>query len=164
MGPDALSTLTSAVAPVVMVSAAGLLFTGVQAKNLHLADRIRDLTSERRLATTAASRRQQISDQLPLFRRRVTLSQRSLNMLFVAIFCFVATSLLLASSLWVGLRVLPLITTTVFASGLVVLVGALVFQFTEMVLALRTIEIEMGDVDGPSEELHDARPRARQAS
>ena len=143
MGPDALSTLTSAVAPVVMVSAAGLLFTGVQAKNLHLADRIRGLTAERRLATTADPRRHQISEQLPLFLKRIRLSQRSLNMLYVAIFCFVATSLLLASSVWIGLHVLPVITTIIFASGLVVLVGALVFQFAEMVLALRTIEIEM---------------------
>ena len=147
MGPDALSTLTSAVAPVVMVSAAGLLFTGVQAKNLHLADRIRGLTAERRLATADESRRQQITDQLPLFRRRITLTQRSLNMLYVAIFCFVATSLLLASSLWIGLRVLPVITTIVFAGGVVVLVVALAFQFAEMVLALRTIEIEMGDAE-----------------
>ena len=145
MTPDALSTLTSAVAPVVMVSAAGLLLTGVQAKNLHLADRIRSLTAERRLRTTEETRRAQIGEQLPLLLRRVRLSQWSLNMLYVAIFCFVVTSLLLASSLWIGLRMLPVITTMVFAAGVAVLVVALVLEFLEMVIGLRTIEIEMRD-------------------
>jgi hypothetical protein len=39
-------SLTSAVAPIVLVSAAGLLSNGIHAKNLHLADRLRALTAE----------------------------------------------------------------------------------------------------------------------
>src|SRR5438046_2731423 len=42
--------ISTAVAPIVMVSAGGLLFIGIQTKNLHLADRIRDLTREYRAA------------------------------------------------------------------------------------------------------------------
>ena len=143
MPPDILSTLTSAVAPVVMVSAAGLLFNGIQAKNLHLSDRIRGLMAELRLGATAETRRRQILQQLPLFHRRIKLSQRSLDMLYVSIFCFVMTSLLLTCSLWIGLRVLPAITTIIFAAGVAVLVVALVLEFIEMSIALRTIEIEM---------------------
>ena len=145
---DALSTLTSAVAPVVMVSAAGLLLTTVQAKNLHLADRIRVLMAELRAAATAHERRRQIHDQLPLFYYRLKLSQRALNMLYVAIGCFVMTSLLLATSLWIGLSGLPLVTTTMFAVGVAVFLVALAFEFVEMVVALRTIDIEMRDRDG----------------
>ena len=39
MDAQNLEPLTSAVAPVVMVSAAGRLFNGVQANHLHLSDR-----------------------------------------------------------------------------------------------------------------------------
>ena len=48
METQTFQVITSAVAPIVMVSAAGLLYTGVQAKNLHLADRLRALMCEYR--------------------------------------------------------------------------------------------------------------------
>jgi hypothetical protein len=143
MPPDALAALTAAVAPVVMVSAAGLLFMGIQAKNLHLSDRIRSLMAELRLEATLDARRRQLLEQLPLFDRRVRLSQWALNMLYVAIFCFVMTSLLLTSALWIV--VLPAITTTVFAVGVAVLVIALMLEFVEMSIALQTIKIETRD-------------------
>ena len=146
---DALSTLTAAVAPVVMVSAAGLLLSGVQAKNLHLADRIRGLTAELRTGPTLDARRRQILEQIPLFRQRIKLSQWSLDMLYVSIACFVLTSLALASGPWIGIRSLPLISTLMFAVGVAVLVVALVCEFVEMAVALRTIDIEVRDVEGP---------------
>jgi len=145
MPPDALAALTAAVAPVVMVSAAGLLFTGIQAKNLHLADRIRALMAELRLEATLEARRRQLLEQLGLFDRRVRLSQSALNMLYVAIVCFVMTSLLLTASLWIGPALLTPLATIVFALGVAVLVISLVLEFVEMSIALRTIEIETRD-------------------
>ena len=47
--------ITSAIAPVVMVSATGLLFVGVRAKHLHLADRLRALMTEYRTLGTDAT-------------------------------------------------------------------------------------------------------------
>src|SRR5437879_6082522 len=76
--PQSLQGLTSAVAPVVMVSAAGLLFNGVQTKHFHLSDRIRGLMAELRDPATAADRLNQITAQLALFDRRLRLNQRSL--------------------------------------------------------------------------------------
>jgi hypothetical protein len=143
--PDTVGTLTSAVAPVVMVSAAGLLLTSVQAKNLHLADRIRTLMTEYRAADTAAPRRDQLAAQLRHFYTRIRLSQWSLDMLYVSILCFVTTSFLLASQLLgphVGARTL----LSIFAVGVAVLVAALGFEFVEMSIALDTIRIEMRDV------------------
>ena len=48
METSTVDVIATAVAPIVMVSAAGLLFIGVQTKNLHLADRARDLMREYR--------------------------------------------------------------------------------------------------------------------
>jgi uncharacterized protein DUF2721 len=146
MEPQSLQGLTSAVAPVVMVSAAGLLFNGVQTKNFHLSDRIRGLMAELRDPATASERRGQITAQLVLFNRRLRLNQRSLEMLYVAIVCFVVPSLLLASTLWVGRPVLPIVITLIFALGVALLIIALGLEFVEMWISLKTIEIEMGDV------------------
>jgi Protein of unknown function (DUF2721) len=159
MDTMSLQGLTSAVAPVVMVSAAGLLFNGVQTKNLHLSDRIRGLLAEWRHADTGPTRRQQIVMELAFFRRRIRLSQWSLEMIYGAIVCFVVASLLLASALWVGPPVLPIVITGIFVMGVALLIIALVLEFVEMWISLRTIEIEMGTVSTPSEVNVDRRDR-----
>ena len=143
MNTPSLDSLTAAVAPVVMVSAAGLLFNGVQAKNLHLSDRIRGLAAEMRYAGLTPTRRAQVLRQLPLFHTRIRLSQWSLDFIYLAILCFILSSLLLASTLWIGPPVLPAVITAIFLLGVAVLVIALGLEFVEMAIALKTIEIEM---------------------
>jgi uncharacterized protein DUF2721 len=151
MDTVSLQGLTTAVAPVVMVSAAGLLFNGVQTKNLHLSDRIRGLLAEWRDADTDPARRRQIVTELVFFRRRIRLSQWSLEMIYGAIVCFVVTSLLLASSLWIGPRVLPIVITSIFVVGVALLIVALMLEFVEMWISLRTIEIEISTLSTRSD-------------
>ena len=143
MGPQSVDILTTAVAPIVMVSAAGLLFNGVQAKNLHLSDRIRGLMIEVRNSATTPDRRQQVMAQLAYFDRRMRLSQHALELIYIAIICFVLTSLLLATVLWAASPVLPVVIAAIFVVGVGVLIGALVLEFVEMWLCLQTIKIEM---------------------
>jgi hypothetical protein len=143
MDASNLESLTAAVAPVVMVSAAGLLFNGVQTKNLHLSDRIRSLAAEHRDPATTPERQAQLLAQLPLFDKRIRLSQRSLEMIYVAILCFVVTSLLLASALWIGPPALPIVVTLIFLGGVAALTLALCLEFVEMWISLQTINIEM---------------------
>ena len=149
MNPESLQMLTSAVAPVVMVSAAGLLLMGMQAKNLHLADRVRALTAESRALPsdpTQEPRRRQIADQLVLFRRRVTLSQRALECIYLSIVCFVVTSLLLL----LATVAMPVIATHgvvfIFLLGVILLLAALALEFLEMRVGLHTMEIETSDI------------------
>ncbi len=148
MDSPSLQALTTAVAPIVLVSAAGLLYTGVQTKNLHLSDRIRALTAELRNPSITPARRQQVLDQLPHFVRRIRLSQHSLELLYVGILCFVMTSLLLASTLWVAHRALPVVITVVFVAGVLLLILALALEFVEMWIGMKTIEIETKDASG----------------
>jgi hypothetical protein len=136
---------TSAVAPIVLVSAAGLLFNGIQAKNLHLSDRIRALTAELRQPALTSDRQHQILDQLPFFAKRLRLSQHALELLYIAILCFVVTSLLLASVVWVGPPTLPLMIVLLFLAGVLLLIMALVLEFVEMWIGLKTIDIELRD-------------------
>lgn len=146
MGAQNFEVITSAAAPIVMVSAAGLLFMGVQAKNLHLADRIRALMTEYRTLTSRPAderRRKQIREQIVLFNRRVHLSQRALELLYIAIVCFVLTSLLLAAAPWVSGLVMPAGTAGVFIAGVMFLLLALLLEYREMHVGLKTIAIEM---------------------
>ena len=136
---------TSAVAPIVLVSAAGLLFNGIQAKNLHLSDRIRALTAELRHPDLTPDRQRQLLDQLPFFAKRLRLSQHALELLYIAILCFVVTSLLLASVVWVGPPAFPLLIALLFLAGVLLLIMALVLEFVEMWIGLKTIEIELRD-------------------
>lgn len=143
MEPYTTQVLTSAVAPIVMVSASGLLFNGLQTKSLHLSDRIRALMSESRSEQTTAARRQEVTEQIVLFLKRMRLNQWALQLLYVAILCFVATSLLLASTSWTGTPGLLLLTTGVFIGGVCLLIVALLCEFLEMVVSFKTIQIEV---------------------
>ena len=141
-----LPLITSAVAPVVMVSAAGLLFLGIQTKNLHLADRIRALVLEyRTLETTAGepARREQIAEQLRLFDQRIRLSQHALELLYLAILCFVVTSLFLVMAARLASWPPTVVIAGIFVVGVALLLLALVVEFLEMRLGLRTIGIEI---------------------
>jgi hypothetical protein len=147
MESEIFQVITSAVAPIVMVSAAGLLSMGVQAKNLHLADRLRALMNEYRALTlepTHEQRREQIVAQLALFKRRICLSQRALEFIYLAMVAFVVTSLLLAATPWIRDAATPALTAWVFVVGVLLLLVALVLEFWEMHLGLRTVSIEIG--------------------
>lgn len=141
--------ITSAVAPIVMVSAAGLLSMGVQAKNLHLADRLRALMTEYRTLPPEPAhqqRRDQILKQLAIFRQRIRLSQRALELVYLAMVTFVMTSLLLAVTPWVGSEATPALSAGVFVVGVLLMLVGLVLEFWEMHLGLRTVNIEIGGV------------------
>jgi hypothetical protein len=146
MEPKTLEAITSAVAPVVMVSATGLLLLGFQTKNLHLADRIRTLTAEYRALGAGdedRTRRAQLEEQLSLFDRRIRLNQRALELLYVAIVAFVLTSLMLAGTPWVPWAALPVVVAVFFVGGVTLLLLALVVEFLEMRTGLATIGTEI---------------------
>jgi uncharacterized membrane protein (DUF485 family) len=145
METSAVDLIATAVAPIVMVSATGLLFIGVQTKNLHLADRVRDLMREYREAISRkdTERREALRAQIVLFERRIRLSQRALELLYGAIVSFVTTTLLLAVAPWMGQTAVPSpVTAGIFLLGIASLLLALVLEFVEVRAGLSTIAIE----------------------
>jgi hypothetical protein len=145
METSTVDVIATAVAPIVMVSATGLLFIGVQTKNLHLADRVRDLMREYRAAVSSkdTERCEAIKAQIVLFDRRIRLSQRALESLYGAIVSFVTTTLLLAVAPWTGQTIVSTsVTGGIFILGIASLLLALVLEFLEMRAGLSTIAIE----------------------
>jgi hypothetical protein len=144
METSTVDVIATAVAPIVMVSATGLLFIGVQTKNLHLADRVRDLMREYRATDPKdKERREAIRAQVVLFEKRIRLSQRALESLYGAIGFFVTTTFLLAVAPWIGQTAVPTpVTGGIFILGIASLLLALVLEFLEMRAGLSTIAIE----------------------
>jgi hypothetical protein len=68
-----------------------------------------------------------------------------------AIVCSVVTFLRLASALWIGPPILPIVITMIFVVERGLLIVALIREFVEMWISLRTIEIEMSTVPTSSE-------------
>jgi uncharacterized protein DUF2721 len=144
MEVSTVDVIATAVAPIVMVSATGLLFIGVQTNNIHLADRARGLITEHRKAIRCKDRgrREAVTAQILLFERRIRLSQRALELLCGAIVSFVMTTLLLAVTPWMGHTAVPSpVTAGIFILGIGCLLLALVLEFLEMRAGLSTIAI-----------------------
>jgi hypothetical protein len=144
METSTVDVIATAVAPIVMVSATGLLFIGVQTKNLHLADRVRELMRDYREARSCndTEGRETISAQIVLFERRIRLSQRALELLYGAIVSFVTTTLLLAVASWMRPTAMPsAVAAGIFILGIASLLLALVLEFLEMRAGLSTIMI-----------------------
>jgi len=144
METSTVEVIATAVAPIVMVSATGLLFIGVQTKNIHLADRVRDLMREHREAVNCKDKelREAVRAQIVLFDRRIRLSQRALELLYGAIVSFVTTTLLLAVAPWMGQTAVPSpLIAGIFIVGIASLLLALVLEFLEMRAGLSTIAI-----------------------
>jgi len=144
METSTVDVIATAVAPIVMVSATGLLFLGVQTKNIHLADRVRDLMREYREAISCQDKehREALRAQIVLLEKRIRLSHRALELLYGAIVSFVTTTLLLAIAPWIGHTVVPSpVTAGIFILGIASLLLALVLEFLEMRAGLSTIAI-----------------------
>ena len=77
------------------------------------------MTEYRTLGPDAAhrERREQIVAQPVLFTKRIRLSLRALELLYVAVFCFVMTSLFLVSESFTAPLVTPTVTPVMFVLG-----------------------------------------------
>lgn len=77
-----------------------------------------------------------------LFEKRVRATQRALESLYVAIFCFVATAMLLAAAPWLG-RAPMAVAGAVFTLGIAFVLLAIVLEFLEMRVGLQTMALEL---------------------
>jgi hypothetical protein len=143
---ELLQVIAAAVTPVVMISAAALLITGVNQKHTALGDRLRVLVAEFRAAGTTPERRENLRAQIRLFARRLAFVATAHLWLYASVACFVAMVLVITvgSRSLVGERV----TLTFFVIGIALMMGALLAELTELRLAGRTLELELRDVLG----------------
>lgn len=143
---SALQILTSAVTPVVLVSATAVLISGVNSRHISISDRMRSLSKEYRDAPTTEERRGTIQQQMHMFYKRIHFVSWAIRSLYAAAWCFVAEVLIISATLWRDSLVAA--TVPLFLVGIGLLMLALALQLIELHEANRTLVIEVHDVTG----------------
>ena len=142
-----LQVITSAVTPVVLISAAAALILGINQKVAALADRLRALAVEFRASTTTAARRATIQAEVRLFARRFTFVSLALQWLYAAVACFLA--MVLVVSLTPRTPIWDLAALAILVLGVGLVLGAVVGELLEARLGGRTVSLEIRDVLTP---------------
>jgi hypothetical protein len=141
---DPLKVVATAVTPVVMVSATAILISGVNARYISIADRVRALAREYRDQGTTRERQSNIRAQMVVFHRRIRLVSWATRVLYAAVGCFIADALLISISVSKSILLGPTLAT--FLVGLTLTVFAIVLELLELRQSNKTIEIESADV------------------
>ncbi len=141
---DALRIVTTAVTPVVMVSATAILISGVNARYIAISDRVRALAHAFRTTESTPERRNNIRLQMGVFQERIWLVSSASLALYTAAGCFVFVALLICVSVWQIM--FQWVTLPAFVIGLVLVAFAISLQITELQRSNRTIRLEAEDV------------------
>ncbi|HJU05678.1 MAG TPA: DUF2721 domain-containing protein [Nitrospiraceae bacterium] len=147
MGPDSsiglLEIITAAVTPVVMISATAALILGIHAKHTALADRLRTLTAEFRVADTAA-RRENIQAQVALLTRRVAYAGWAHRALYAAVVAY--GGMVLVITLEPRGQVWDTVALVLFVTGILLTLSAVIVEFLELEMGRETVKLEIHDV------------------
>ena len=144
MPNDPMQVLAAAVTPVVLVSATAILISGVNARYMSIADKMRLLAQEFRMHDSAVPRRHVIGAQMSIFRQRITLVAWAVRVLYAAVACFIAVAMVISATLW--RKTLESVTVPVFSLGILLILVAIVCQLLELHLSNRTLALEIRDV------------------
>jgi len=143
-GNDPLQVLAAAVTPVVLVSAAAILVSGVNSRYISIADKMRTLTHEFRAPDCAPARRTAIVAQIRIFKSRISLVAWAVRVLYASVGCFTTVVMVISATLWH--KTLEAVTLPLFATGILMILAAIICQLLELHLSNRTIALEIRDV------------------
>jgi hypothetical protein len=141
---EPLQIIATAVTPVVMVSATAILAGGVNSRYISISDRIRMLSAEFRNPQTTEARRAIISQQMPIFVRRINLVSWSIRMCYTAVACFVVMALVITATAF--RQMLVSVTVPMFILGIGFVIAAIVLQLLELKASNSTILLEVKDI------------------
>jgi TRAP-type C4-dicarboxylate transport system permease small subunit len=141
---DPLRIVTTAVAPVVMVSATAILISGVNARYISISDRVRSLAHEYRGDGATAARRSNIQQQLAAFQYRMTLVSWAARLLYSAVLCYLSLTMVICLG---TLRMeFEAVTLPIFVLGVMLVTIAIVLQFLEIQASHRTLNLEASEI------------------
>jgi hypothetical protein len=135
-----LRLIGAAVTPAVMVSACGILATGIDNQIARMTARMREMLRERRALPEGDPRRDTLRQEVLILDERHALLAQALGLTYAALLAFVVTSLLyLVQRRFSVPEVLPVL---VFALGVVLLGGIALFALASLRLGRRAIALE----------------------
>lgn len=143
-GEHQLQVLAAAVTPVVLISAAAILISGVNARYIAIADRMRSLAQEYREKDGDVRRREVIARQMSTFQLRVRLVSWAERMLYFSVACFTSVALMISAA--PGHSFLEAASLPIFTIGIVLITIAIVLQLLELQFSNRTLRLETEDI------------------
>jgi hypothetical protein len=147
---EVVRNIGSALTPVVVITVAAILATGLGGKHAQLAMRMRDLTAELRDGATP-QRRRSILAQLGIFDARLLLAHSANVLIYTGALALVLLVILLTLESTHGA-----VDAALFVSGLVCIFAAIALEIGELLLANRTMARELNDcLNLPSEMISD---------
>ncbi len=150
--PIAQQTIQAILTPALMISACGLLLLGLNNRYATVVSRIRLLNDEKRrkLADPEgidreyvdALRFESVMRQIPSLLTRANYLRRSLMLLWVGVFCYLASSLWLGAGLFMGLHAAEY-AVWIFTAGLFSAAIGVVFALLDIAMAFRVLKLEV---------------------
>ena len=150
--PIAQQTIQAILTPALMISACGLLLLGLNNRYATVVSRIRLLNDEKRrkLADPEgidreyvdALRVESVMRQIPSLLTRANYLRRSLMLLWVGVFCYLASSLWLGAGLFFGLHAAAP-AVWIFMTGLFAAAVGVVFALLDIAMAFRVLKLEV---------------------
>lgn len=135
------AVLTAMLAPAFFLTATAALLTTANARLARVIDRVRTLLGELG-ACTGQQERTRLEDLIRLQRRRIRLILRASQLLYLAISCFVGTSLSLAGDAFLGHR-MPHLPTLLAVLGVLAMFASSLLLAREAALAVGAVNDEM---------------------
>ena len=141
---DPLQIVTTAVAPVVMVSATAILISGVNARYISISERVRNLAREYRSDGITAGRKLNIQAQLVAFQYRMRLVSWAARLLYAAVLCYILLIMLIC--LGTLRTTLTGVTLPIFVVGVALVAIAIILQFLEIQASHTTLNLEASEI------------------
>ena len=136
------------IAPAVMVSSSALLLLGFHNKFSNLASRFRVLNQEKRILSQKAHpeaaeviRLKSLMEQVNQLMKRASYVKNAILCTYLAIICFVSTSIFIFLNVYVSFRLNTAIAVVIL-TGFLALVVTCIYMILETVLFYRVIAIE----------------------
>jgi hypothetical protein len=134
--------LTAMLAPAFFLTATASLLMSANNRLARVVDRLRTLLKELEAADDDDAEREVLDRRIVKQRRRSALILRGSQLLYIALSCFVATSLCVAFDAFIGYR-LGLLPTAFAVLGVLAMFAASLFLSRESTLAVQTLNEEM---------------------
>jgi len=134
--------LTAMLAPAFFLTATASLLMSANSRLARVVDRLRSLLHELNSADADGAQRELLDRRIVKQRRRTQLILRGSQLLYVAISCFVATSLFVAIDGFLGHR-LGMLPTLFAVLGVLAMFTASLYLSRESTLAVQAINEEM---------------------
>lgn len=141
---DTQAAISSAVTPVVMISANAILIGAINSKHQSMSDRLRNLTGEWRNPATGDARRRCVAAQIRLLDERIRWVTGAHIVLFVATAFFIATVILLAAL--PRLEIMSGAPLTLLIAGVSLMLVGIVLELLDLAKARATLRIELEDI------------------